>query len=635
LDAQYQDHRGNFDVIMTDGPFRQTQIAGEAVLQDGQQITLQTLRLQRDDWRWENTKPVAIVHDSNGMTRLDDLHLRNGDQELRVQGHLQPDGPLAAKVRVQGVQLQPTVRALAPETKVPDGRLHVDLNLSGTQSRPEMDGTLRLEALQWQEQTVGTIEATVQLQDDILRHNIHFRDGPTELMQSQGTIGLGNSGELAINVQSNDFDLARLKPFSDQIQDMAGALHLDLRLAGTLAEPEAYGDLVLEQGALQLETTGEPYKDIQSRIHFEGQRVHIENLHVGSSRGDLELQGALQLAGLALEKLDMTLDAKEFTAMNTPGIEAAVTADIEASGSQQALTVNGNVTVPRARIRIDELPGTGPSAVKPEDLTVDAVYGSGAKESGASETNGSVATQRDPLPFLQADLKIDLPRNVWLQARGTAIELKGDLEVTKPYNHPLVIGGDVETLRGHATFFGRKFDLQTGVITFTGSEDINPTLDITASYRVSEYTVNVNVTGESKAPSLTLSSEPELEQQDIIALLLFGKTSDRLTESEGTISEQAQAAAANAAAGAAAQAIGRELGIDSLDVKAGNTPDDASISAGQYITQDLFLSYERQFGKEGGNTVGVEYNLSQELLLKGSSSDLGESALDLLWRRDY
>src|SRR5918992_5495010 len=180
----------------------------------------------------------------------------------------------------------------------------------------------------------------------------------------------------------------------------------------------------------------------------------------------------------------------------------------------------------------------------------------------------------------------------------------------------------------------RKFDLQTGVITFTGSEDINPTLDITASYRVSAYTVNINVAGESKAPSLTLSSEPELEQQDIIALLLFGKTSDRLTESEGTISEQAQGAAANAAAGAAAQAIGRELGIDSLDVKAGNTPDDASISAGQYITQDLFLSYERQFGKEGGNTVGVEYNLSRELLLKGSSSDLGESALDLLWRRN-
>jgi autotransporter translocation and assembly factor TamB len=31
----------------------------------------------------------------------------------------------------------------------------------------------------------------------------------------------------------------------------------------------------------------------------------------------------------------------------------------------------------------------------------------------------------------------------------------------------------------------------------------------------------------------------------------------------------------------------------------------------------------------------VEYSINRRLKLKGSSSDTGESALDLLWRLDY
>jgi autotransporter translocation and assembly factor TamB len=53
------------------------------------------------------------------------------------------------------------------------------------------------------------------------------------------------------------------------------------------------------------------------------------------------------------------------------------------------------------------------------------------------------------------------------------------------------------------------------------------------------------------------------------------------------------------------------------------------------VTQDIFLSYERELGGDNANTVGVEYSLNRRLKLKGTGSDLGETALDLLWRLDY
>ena len=84
--------------------------------------------------------------------------------------------------------------------------------------------------------------------------------------------------------------------------------------------------------------------------------------------------------------------------------------------------------------------------------------------------------------------------------------------------------------------------------------------------------------------------------------------------------------------GQAATVVGQELGLDSIEVQVG---DNARVGTGKYITQDLFLSYERLLGKESGNVVGLEYSINRRLKLKGSSNDTGETAVDLLWRWDY
>jgi autotransporter translocation and assembly factor TamB len=127
-----------------------------------------------------------------------------------------------------------------------------------------------------------------------------------------------------------------------------------------------------------------------------------------------------------------------------------------------------------------------------------------------------------------------------------------------------------------------------------------------------------------------------LEQADIVSLLVFGRTTDKLTGSEeSSLGNKAQNAALSAVAGQAASIVGEELGLDSVEVEVGDDPSESRVGTGKYITQDIFLSYERQLGKDGGNTVGVEYSINRNLKLKGSSSDTGESAVDLIWRKDY
>ena len=91
----------------------------------------------------------------------------------------------------------------------------------------------------------------------------------------------------------------------------------------------------------------------------------------------------------------------------------------------------------------------------------------------------------------------------------------------------------------------------------------------------------------------------------------------------------------NVAAGELEQLLAKPLGLDTLDIQTGDQLGSGKVSVGRYITQDIFLSYERQQGKERGNKVGIEYSINRHFKVKGSSSDTGDSAVDILWRIDY
>ncbi len=636
LQGAYKTEQGTFDLSVTQGPFQHTQLAGHVRLPAGQHLTLSTLRLQKQDWVWANPAPIEIVRNAQGRLQLRDFVLQNGDQEIRVQGSLSPDGAVAGNVGLQHLHIRPNILALAPNAAAPDGDVQLDLTLSGTLQQPEANGALQLAALQWQKQSLGDVHATLGFANDTLRTDLSWRDQQAELLRVNGTWGLDAKGAVAMRVQASDFDLARLTSLSQAVRQSAGSLNLDLRLAGTQQQPEIHGDLAVRDGTLQLDVTGERYQDIRTRLRFAGNRVNLEAFHVGSRSGSLQLQGWLQSAGLALDQLDITMKAQDFTAMYTPAIEAVVTSDLTARGSLQALAVSGDVTIPRARIRVEGLLGGGPAAVKPEELTVEGVYGPGVIPQATSAGKTSPTSPLDPLSFLQANVNIDLPRNIWVQAHRTAIELQGNVDVTKERGQPLILAGSIETLRGFASYLGKKFVLEQGQITFTGSEEIDPFLDVTATHKVSDYVVSIHVEGKSTQPKLILSSDPELEEADIVSLLLLGKTTDRLTSSEeGALSNTGKKVAGSVASGALEQTVGAGLGLDTIEVEVGNDPGSGRVGTGKYITQDIFLSYERQLGKEGGNTVGVEFSLNRRLKLKGTSSDIGESAVDLMWRHDY
>ncbi len=645
LDGRFANQTGTFALKVIDGPFNQSMVAGVIDTEPHLQLRIDPLRLQTEQWTWTNVQPMAILYDEQDELVLRSLELKSAASRLSAAGRLSPRGAIEGRVRLQKLPIRATVSPFAPAAPVPDGALSVDLALDGTLAKPRLDGTLQVAGLRWTEQALGDVRAAITSSGPMFRADATWIDGDEVLLSLAGRLNTEAATALALDIEAPSFDLARLESFTPAIQESAGRLRIDLEVQGTLDQPAAHGVVEIQDGRLVHAAIGEPYTDIQTRALFRGHRLDIERFEVNSGSGLARLQGWLETEGLAVSRANLTLDTDQFTAIKTRDIEAVVSSNLTLRGSQAELAAAGRVTVPRARIRVANLPATGPAEVEPWELTVDGVYGPGphaVTTFGTAEVKaviGPAEATANPLAFLQADIQLDMPRNVWIQGRGMAIELNGQLHLRKDLGRPVRLAGDVETVRGFASLIDRRFNLKKGVVTFTGSEDINPILDITASYETAGFTIYITVTGRSQAPEVAYRSEPELNQQDILSLLIFGRTSDRLTSSERTTLGKAQQFAGGFAAGMLERTIGRAVGLDTVTIELGHQGRGSRLGVGRYLTQSIFVEYHRRLRDPSqrnrvGNAVTAEFSINPDFTVRAMGSDFGETAIDFLWRRN-
>jgi autotransporter translocation and assembly factor TamB len=138
-----------------------------------------------------------------------------------------------------------------------------------------------------------------------------------------------------------------------------------------------------------------------------------------------------------------------------------------------------------------------------------------------------------------------MPDNVVLRGRnlriGTGNMGLGDINLTvggtmtlrKPPAQDPVLVGAVEAVRGFYEFQGRRFTVTRGsTVQFRGSRPINPSLDVTGEREVSGITARVRVTGTARRPAIALSSQPPLEESDVLALIVFNQPLNELGSSQ-------------------------------------------------------------------------------------------------------
>ena len=236
---------------------------------------------------------------------------------------------------------------------------------------------------------------------------------------------------------------------------------------------------------------------------------------------------------------------------------------------------------------------------------------------------------------------------VVVQRIDAYVRLGGEVYVTKGPGDPLRISGQISADRGWYMFRGRRIVLQSAYVSFSGETPIDPYLTVTATYQAPEHLVTVRVEGTARTPQLELSSDPPLDQSDVLALLLFGRTTSQLTGGQGTeLRQEAIGILASYVAPELEQSLMDTFGLASLTFQLPTGTSYGSVGVGRYIGDDIFVSIGQTFGGPQGGTsrqlgglvgssVTVQYYLTPNVTLQTSSSTEGESALDAVWHTRY
>lgn len=430
---------------------------------------------------------------------------------------------------------------------------------------------------------------------------------------------------LSVDMRSTGFDAAALQPFAGgAITKVAGRLDAAIHVAGPLAAPSIDGSLRLRAGQLEPAATRVLYRDVELSARLVPGSIVIDALSAHAD-GTLRGRGRIALDRFTPGALDVALALDAVRVLALPQYEATANGTLAVAGTASAPRIEGDVVI-------------GPAVARPAGLS----SGAGSTEPDPTiEIVGRAAPPPAPsaapalADALALDLDVRVGDGVTVRRSDARIDLGGRLAVTKASGEALRVNGVVRLVRGWATFQSRRFTLEPSAIRFDGAPAA-PTLDITATSRAGQYEVEVRVSGRPDKPVLALSSEPPLSESDVLAVLLFGAPTQELGQSQqADLQQRAVGLASTYVAGGLTRSVRDALGLDVLDVSAGEGDRPGEVRIGRYVTNDIFLSIAQEFGSRVGQAAGVEYRLRPRISVRLSTSTSGSSGIDVLWHRRY
>jgi translocation and assembly module TamB len=444
------------------------------------------------------------------------------------------------------------------------------VDVTGTRLAPVMTMTADVGALTYGAYTAEAIRlrgaydrARAELQAQLVRGGHSVFDAEVEYPIALTLFSATPTGDsLRGRLHADSVDLALIQALAPSVRNASGRMAVDLAISGKPDHPHVGGGITLHDGALEVPDAGLRLASVEGRVAVDAARdsLSIDQLRWTTpvNGGSGSLRGSVVFRDMADPRLDLRLDARAIRAVDKRNV-----ARLDVSTGQSGLTLagtfanatmSGAITVDRGTIYIPELIGKQLEDLSESDFaslfdTTDVRYRSLLPKAPSK----LVAHLR------LAGVSVNLGDEVWLRSKEANIKLGGSLNVTRALDdresgrstlarddqtngerYVLALSGSLSADRGtYALALGpavqRQFQVQSGRITFFGTPDFNPEIDVTALYNVkqpnrTDIGVQARIFGNFyPAPSLSLtSSDPSIASSDLVSYLVTGHSSAEL-----------------------------------------------------------------------------------------------------------
>ncbi len=545
------------------------------------------------------------------------------------------------------------------DDKLVSGQLSGDLTLADLHKSANAKADLSIDSLKVG--SVGYKSARIQFVADG-----HVLDGSVHVDQGDGFLeakahGLASWGAamapslergqpLDASVTSKNFRVSGLLPFVEgTFDELDGRLDADTHVE---LDPQARtarlsGTMGLTRGTVEAVAGGGEFHDINAVVRFTPDGViTLEKLTASGLTGRLEANASARLNGTSLESAKAVLLIPKDAAIPLSGGGSEIgnvdgRFDVMAS-SPDGKAMQIKVEVPHVRVALPE--GSSNKAQNLGDIPkvhvgshrghpakfVEFSLDSPKEEDNATTKSSSASASATTIHL--ADVEI-------VRGKDLKVGLEGNLEVKSGASS--AVTGQIRLKPGGSLVIqGKKFTIENGTVTFVGADPGNPEVVVKASWKAPEGTVVfANFVGPLKTGKVTLSSEPALGQQEIVALLLFGSA-----DGQQATHQSDTTTAAAAVGGEAAQPLNHalgQLGLGAVTAKVDTSGSSPKPEVEVQVANDVSLQLAVVLGQiaPGVNPdrtlVTVDWRFVSKWSLAATVGNAGTSIFDLLWQKRY
>jgi translocation and assembly module TamB len=444
-----------------------------------------------------------------------------------------------------------------------------------------------------------------------------------------GKVAITQRNPLDLRVNGR-VDLALLQTLNPDLT-ASGTLNLEAAVRGSPAAPQVSGRAELKDGAASYGMLPNGITNASGVILFTGDRATIQNLEGSTGGGKVQLSG---FTGYAGDGLIFGLHARgqQVRIRYPEGISTVADANLDFTGSTDRSLVAGTVTIQRATVNLQSDFGTLLAK------SAQPVQTPSARSGFLAGLNFDITIQTAPDIVFESALTQNIQADANLRLRGTA-------------TNPALLGR-INIAQGDLEFFGTKYTINQGSISFSNPVKIEPVLNVDLNTKARGIDITLSVTGPLSKPNVTPRSDPPLQFSEIVSLLTTGNAPISDVTRLGQQSPMAQSFQQSNATALLGQVIAnpvsgrleRFFGVSKLRINPTLDPalangvqynPQARLTIEQQVTPAVTFTYVTNLTNANPQVVSVEWSVSRQWSVVAQREENGLVGLDFYLKRRF
>lgn len=299
------------------------------------------LKVLNQNWEFDSSNQIRITPE---LIEISNLKIFNKDQFLAFEGKVSENPEDLLNLSVNQVDLS-ILNTLIPQdfSGIADGLITMGNGPMGKQ----FEGNLGIGDLQINAFPIGDVLGSATVEGDRVLISLENTKESQKTFELLGTMGIENK-DLDFDVELNETSLNSLEPFlSKYLSNMGGTASGNLKVGGTLFQPQASGSTDINQGTMTINYLKTPYQ-LDGSINFSKGLISFQELIILDLNGNnANFRGGISHVGFSNFVLDIDSDLSNFQVLNTTEKdnktfygEAYVTGTLELKGSTSNLDIN-------------------------------------------------------------------------------------------------------------------------------------------------------------------------------------------------------------------------------------------------------------------------------------------------------